>query len=150
MKKEIRNPYWTNNARTVLSADFVYSDGRVITATINPDANNPDWNEIQSKFSADQLERNTQAMIRKINGEKEAVRKREQASREKKRQEELFAFKLNAFEVDAVKNSTNRELKSALRRSKSQIEVYAFATAIILDEHNKAQQAIADAEQTEE
>lgn len=142
MKRIIKNPHWTNNARTILSAEFHYEDGRILTATINSsDTNNPDYQEIRAKFSADQLEQNTREVIRKINVEREKERVRVEAQQEKKRQEDLFALKLKAFEVDAIKNTTNRGLKSAIRRAKSDFEVYALSAALLLDDYNKALEA---------
>jgi len=150
MIRTIKNPHWINNARSVMSAEFHYSDGRVMTAVINSnDVNNPDWVEIMDKFSKEELEENTQRAIRKIQREREAEKVREQAMADKKRQEELFAVKLQAFEVDAIKNTTNRALKSAIRRAKSTFEVYAFAAAVIMDDYNKQQQAGEESQTTE-
>lgn len=140
MIRTIKNPHWINNARTVMSAEFHYSDGRVVSAVINGgDVNNPDWVEIMAKFSQQELEENTQRAIRKINQQREAERAREQAMADKKRQEELFAIKLQVFELDAVKNTTNRAMKSAIRRAKNAFEVQAFTSALILEEFNKQQ-----------
>lgn len=134
MKRTIKNPHWTNNARTVLSAEFHYDDGRVVTAVINSnDSNNVDYQEIRSKFTTEELEANTQKQIRKQAQEQEARKAQEEAQADRERQERLFAIKLQAFEVDVVKNTTNRALKSSLRRAKSDFEVYAYAAAIILD-----------------
>lgn len=145
MIRTIKNPHWTNNARTVMSAEFHYSDGRVMTAVINSgDVNNPDWVEIMAKFTPEELEENTKRVIRKINQQREAERAREQAMADKKRQEELFAIKLQAFEVDAIKNTTNRALKSAIRRAKNSFEVHAFAAALIMEEYNKQQTSSSD------
>ena len=138
MIRTIKNPFWTNNARTILSAEFHYSDGRVLTAMINKgDTNNPDWNEIMAKYSEDEIEQNTQRAIRRQSQEREAVKQKEEAAKEKKRQEDLFATKLQAFEVDAVKNTSNRALKSAIRRAKNNFEVMAFTAALIMEEFNK-------------
>lgn len=145
MIRTIKNPHWTNNARTVMSAEFHYSDGRVMTAVINSgDVNNPDWVEIMAKFTPEELEENTKRVIRKINQQREAERAREQAMADKKRQEELFAIKLQAFEVDAIKNTTNRALKSAIRRAKNSFEVQAFAAALIMEEYSKQQTSQTD------
>ena len=138
MIRTIKNPHWTNNARSVMSAEFHYSDGRVLTAVINKgDTNNPDWNEIMAKFTEDEIEQNTQKAIRRQNQEREAVKQKEEAAKEKKRQEDLFAIKLRAFEVDAVKNATNRTLKSAIRRAKNDFEVLAYTAALIMEDFNK-------------
>jgi hypothetical protein len=134
MKRTIKNPHWVNNARTVMSAEFHYDDGRVITAVINSnETNNPDYQEIRATFSEAELEQNTQNNIRKIQGDRDRQKAQEEAQKERERQERLFQVKLAAFEVDAIKNTTNKALKSALRRSKSDFEVYAMAAAIILD-----------------
>ena len=47
-------------------------------------------------------------------------------------EEDLFKMKLQAFEIDAVKNSTNRDLKKSLRQSKSFMEAVAYTAAIII------------------
>ena len=49
----------------------------------------------------------------------------------------LFQAKLDAFEIDTIKNSKNRELKSRIRKAKTLIEVTAFASALIMLEHEK-------------
>jgi hypothetical protein len=151
MKRTIKNPHWTNNARTVLSAEFHYDDGRVMTAVINSnESNNPDYQEIRTKFTDAELEQNTANNIRKIQGERDRQKAQEEAQKERERQERLFQVKLGAFEVDAIKNTTNKNLKSALRRAKSDFEVYAMAAAIILDTMQNQQAAPEQDEGTQE
>jgi hypothetical protein len=141
MKRTIKNPHWTNNARTVMSAEFHYEDGRVVTAVINcSDDSNPDWLEIKSKYSNEELESNTLKVIKKQQQQQQLERQHQQAMEEKKKQEELFAIKLQAFETEAVKNTTNRALKSSIRRAKSVFEVYAYTAALILDQQKNAQE----------
>jgi hypothetical protein len=48
-------------------------------------------------------------------------------------QDDLFKLKLQAFEIDAVKNSKNREIKAKIRKSDNLIEVLAYSAAAILD-----------------
>ena len=48
----------------------------------------------------------------------------------------MFAIKLKAFEVDAVKSTSNRALKSAIRRAKNEFEVMAFTAAVIMEQFN--------------
>lgn len=141
MNRTIKNPHWTNNARTVMSAEFHYEDGRVVTAVINcNDNNNPDWAEIQKKYSIEELETNTQKAIKRQQQQQQIEKQQQQAMADKKRQEELFAIKLQAFETDTVKNATNKALKSSIRRAKSVFEVYAFTAALILDQQNQKQE----------
>ena len=48
----------------------------------------------------------------------------------------IFDAKLQAFEIEEIKNSQNKKLRSRLRRSKSIIEVNAVATMIMLESLN--------------
>jgi hypothetical protein len=50
-----------------------------------------------------------------------------------KKLEKLFQYKLETFEIDEIKQSKNRLLKSKLRRSKSIPEVNLYAILIIQD-----------------
>ena len=52
---------------------------------------------------------------------------------EKELKELLFKTKLRLFEIDIVKNSTNRQLKGQLRKSKSLAEVFKCMYEIIED-----------------
>ena len=140
MKKTIKNPHWINNARTVLSVEFHYDDGRVMSAVVNgDDVNNVDLKQVLAEFTPEQLEDNTRKSIAKQNRDREAIEKKEAAQRDRQRQEALFALKLKAFEVEAVKNTSEKKLKSALRRAKSDIEVFAFASAIIIKDFESKQ-----------
>lgn len=140
MKKTIKNPHWINNARTVLSVEFHYDDGRVMSAVVNgDDVNNVDLKQVLAEFTPEQLEDNTRKAIVKQNRDREAIERKEAAEKDRQRQEALFALKLKAFEVEAVKNTPEKKLKSALRRAKSDIEVFAFASAIIIKDFESKQ-----------
>ena len=135
MKRTIVNPHWINNARTILTADFHYEDGRVLTATISEtETTNPDLIEIRQKFTDEQLEQNTKNKIRQLGDKRAKENDMKEAQALRKIQEELFAAKLKIFEVEAVKNSTNRLLKSKIRKSKSDIEAMAWAVTLLLEE----------------
>lgn len=138
MKRTIVNPHWINNARTVISAEFHYDDGRVAQATISEsDVTNPDLVEIKAKFTDEQLEANTRKKIQEINAERDRKHQEELAKQQRKQQEELFAAKLKIFEIDTIKNSDNRQLKSKIRKSKSDVEAMAWASALLLDAAQK-------------
>ena len=147
MKRTIKNPHWTNNARTIMSAEFHYDDGRVVTAVISDtDAGNPDMQEIKRLFTDEQLEENTLRQIKKINNERVDKKQKEEAAIERKKQEELFALKLKAFEIEVVKNSMNRNLKSKIRRSKNDFEVLAYTAALIISEESLTEQTTEQSE----
>ena len=140
MKRTIVNPHWINNARTVLAAQFHYDDGRIVEAVISQtDTSNTDLAEILNKFSQSQLEDNTAANIKKVTTEQAAAEQKKQDEIERIRAERLFAAKLEVFEVEAIKNSTNRKLKSRIRRSSSVVEVGAWAAALLLSDFNAAE-----------
>lgn len=135
--RTIKNPHYINNARSIIACEFHYDDGRVLTANItNVDGRNPDWIEIHSSFSNEELERNTQAAIQRINSEKEQKAEVERAMADKQKQEMLYQLKLEAFEVPLVKESTNKKLKAQIRKAKTPFEVNAFTSALILHEFN--------------
>jgi hypothetical protein len=54
-------------------------------------------------------------------------------------QEQLFVAKLDAFEIDAVKNSKNRDLKSKIRKSKNFMEVTAYTVMLLMQEEANAE-----------
>jgi len=138
MKRTIVNPHWINNARTVISAEFHYDDGRVVNAVVSDsDTSNPDLAEIKNSFSTEVLEQNTRRNIQKITSAAETQKALDEAAADRKHQEELFAAKLRIFDIEAIKNSTDRLLKSKIRRSKSDVEAMAWAAALLLSESQK-------------
>lgn len=48
-------------------------------------------------------------------------------------QDDLFKLKIQSFEIEDIKNSTNRALKAKIRKANSFMEVLAFSVATILD-----------------
>jgi len=111
-----------------------------MSAVVNgDDVNNVDLKQVLAEFTPEQLEDNTRKAIAKQNRDREAIEKKEAAEKDRQRQEALFALKLKAFEVEAVKNTPEKKLKSALRRAKSDIEVFAFASAIIIKDFESKQ-----------
>lgn len=145
MNKTIRNPYWGNQEKTQIVAEFVYEDGTVQVASIVDVAGgNPDWQETMANFSREEIDANTNEKLLKHRRNQDKIRKQREAEDVRRRQEDLFASKLDAFEIAAVKNSTNRELKSGIRKAKSMTEVFAYTAALIVAEQQAAQAAATD------
>ena len=137
MKRKIVNPHWINNARTIIEAEFHYEDGRIVNASISEtDEGNPDLIEIKSVFSDEDIAANTRKKIAKLASKREKDEQEKLASEERKHQEELFAVKLKIFDIEAIKNSKNRKLKSQIRKSKNNIEAQVWATALLLSDLN--------------
>ena len=105
------------------------------------DGTNPDYKAILEEFGEETLDKNTQEGIRRRDEgvKKRLQRKETEAVRAK--QEMLFGAKLQAFEIKAVKDSKNIELKRLIRKAKSPMEVQAYTTILLMetmDEHKES------------
>ena len=85
--------------------------------------------ELTEKF----IDKNTDERVNRKFKEQEQQRQLEINKRKAERLEQLFNYKLETFEVEDIKESKNRILKSKLRRSKSIPEVNLYAIMIIQD-----------------
>jgi len=138
MKRTIVNPHWTNNARTKLSAEYHYDDGRVLTVSMSKeDRSNPDLAEIYAKFTMDEINTNTNVNVLKVQTIRLQEHQANLAKEERRKNEELYVAKLALFEIDVVSNSTNSLLKSQIRKSKTVLEANAWAVGLMMDELNK-------------
>jgi hypothetical protein len=138
MKREWKdNAFWDNEEKTQIKAilEIVADDGVKTSQvmTIRNDNNNPDWKEVLDVIGEDVLNKNTEDRKEKKFKEEEALKLREQDIKLAKKLEDLFEAKLEAFNVEEIKKSTNRDLKSRLRRSKSIYEVNLYATMIMME-----------------
>ena len=87
------------------------------------------------------INKNTEErIVRKENEKKEEHLKKEEHAKARKL-EELFSYKMEAFEVEEIKSCKDRKLKAKLRRAKSKIEVDLYAMMILqkhLEEEEKS------------
>jgi len=133
------NGYWENEEKTILKCirlSPIPSGGRkkdvLELRKILPDGRECDqFKAVIAQWGMDKIDANTQE--RKDKKEKEDREKRAIHEQRKKSHEleQLFNAKLQAFEIDTIKNSTNRELRSRLRRAKNVIEMNALAALVI-------------------
>lgn len=139
-ERTIENPYWSNKENQHLIVEFVYPEtGKRVTASIMNDGNNRDYDEVMKKFSIEQIDANTKKRIDDRNKRIEQNIERQKVDKTRMQQEQLFAAKLDAFDIEAVKTSTNRELKSKIRKAKNLMEVTAFTVMLLMQEEaNKA------------
>lgn len=139
-ERTIENPYWSNKENQHLIVEFVYPEtGKRVTASIMNDGNNRDYDEVMKKFSIEQIDANTKKRIDDRNKRIEQNIERQKVDKTRMQQEQLFAAKLDAFDIEVVKSSTNRELKSKIRKAKNLMEVTAFTVMLLMQEEaNKA------------
>ena len=133
MVRKIINPRWANREKTHIVAGFRYDDGREVVASITniPGAPpNPDWTEIMEQFGEAAIDANS-----KRDGDRHAKRKQDSAERramemERQAREALFNVKAEIFDMDVVKNSTNRDIKNKIRRATTINEAQIYAAVL--------------------
>ncbi len=128
--------FFTNDARSVLTFFLRMPDDRVENHTIDSaPMHEAAWHHLKKLFPEDDLNKNTRREIDKIHRLREREESEMKDHESKEKQEGLFGAKVEAFELPVVTRSTNRELKSAIRKSKSTMEVIATVGALIALEH---------------
>ena len=131
----IENPYWSNKEKQHVIAEFYYPDtGKRMTASIMNDGTNRDFEELMKKYSVEQIDANTKKRYDDRNDRIKQNIERQKVDRTRMQQEQLFAAKLDAFEIDVIKNSKNRELKSKIRKAKNIMEVTAYTVMLLQQE----------------
>lgn len=144
--RTIENPYWSNKEKQHVIAEFYYPEtGKRMTASIMNDGNNRDFEELMKKFSIEQIDANTKKRYDDRNERIKQNIERQKVDRTRMQQEQLFAAKLDAFEIDMIKNSKNRELKSKIRKAKNIMEVTAYTVMLLQQEESEAA-VVVDAE----
>ena len=138
MKRTIKNPYWGNDQKTQVMCEFHFENGPIQTAAVSQTKEgNPDWQEIFTKFTPEEIDKLTESALAEAREEHEKRKQIERDDIERMKVDALFQAKLDAFEIDIIKNSKNRKLKSRIRKAKTLIEVTAFASALITLENEK-------------
>lgn len=138
--RKIENPYWASKENQHIIAEFYYPDtDKRVTASIMNDGNNRDYKEIMKNFSVEQIDANTNRRQEMRDEEVKRNDNRRKADIEKMKQEQLFAAKLDAFEIETIKNSKNRKMKSRIRKAKSVIEITALSALLIMEEENNVE-----------
>lgn len=127
-------PYWSNKDAKHIMATIEYPNGTRATASIqDQDGKNPDYLRIMEEFGEEELDKNTADGIKRRD---ENIKKRNQRLESQKaraRQEMLFNSKLESFEISAVKESKNTELKRLIRKAKTPMEVGAYTTILLME-----------------
>ena len=93
---------------------------------------------ILEQYTEEDIDENTKKGLDKRNEIIKQQMERQQSQVARGKQESLFNCKLEAFEVEQIKNSKNTELKRMIRKSKSIMEVQAYATILIMKELENA------------
>ena len=114
----------------------------MVASIKDTDGKNPDFIEVMEKFTMEEIDKNTQVRIDQRNQKIKHQVERQKVNRMRMEQEALFAAKLDAFEIDKIKKSKNRELKSKIRKARTVMEVTAYTVLLIMREDENVPQEI--------
>ncbi len=135
LPRTIKEPYWSSEIKDQVICQFHYESGPMIVAAVSDtEEGNPDWKEIMETFTEEEINKNTKKYGDEHKRKKDAAKEENKDQKEKQSGDNLFNAKLEAFEIDYIKNSTNRKLKSRIRKAQNLTEVIAFSSALILKE----------------
>lgn len=134
-KKEYIFPYWSNKENRHLIVTIKHPNGKENLASIqDSDGTNPDMKAILEMYTEEDIDKNTQEGLLKRNENIKRGIERRESQKVRAKQEMLFNAKLEAFEIDTVKNSKHLELKKNIRKSKSIMEVQAYTAILLMKE----------------
>jgi hypothetical protein len=152
ISRTYRNVTWTSiETKNAVNCEILVNldngSTQIFTAVVSkPDDGsiNEDWEAIMEKFGTEAIDEATTESVQEKQAKREQDRIRKEDSNKRQaefeKQELLFAYKLEAFEIEAVKNSKDRATKALIRKSKSIPEVQAYTTILLMKELNNAEQ----------
>ena len=147
-RKWMDNAFWETDEKQMLNCILEMEDdvGRVTRQVmklrkVDDEGNdNPDFVEVVEALGDDLITENTNERNSRKKREAEEKKQQELEHAKARKLEQLFNYKLEAFEIDDIKNSKNRQLKSKLRRAKNRVEVDLYAIMIVMEEMKKREE----------
>ena len=141
-KRWMENAFWETDEKKELNCILELEDdvGRVTRQQMflhrhNKDGSENDlFNEVVEALSEQRIDEETEDRVVRKKAEAEEEKIREEEHLKARKLEKLFNYKLEAFEVEEIKNSKNRKLKAKLRRAKSRIEVDLYSIMILQEQ----------------
>ena len=134
------NAFWETPKKELLNAISETVDGNKTTRQVhklqktNRDGTpNEVFLEVIEFLGEDKIDESSAKRLSKKQAEQELEKQKILEQERSKKLEKLFQYKLETFEIEEIKQSKNRALKSKLRRSKSIPEVNLYAILIIQD-----------------
>lgn len=139
-KYDIINPIWDNKEKTRIKCQIIITnpDGSETKHIASISKGSGDWNLIMKKYGQDYVDEKTVEITEKVKKDQaEKLEKRKEnseRSKERMRLESLFTRKLEIFEIEEVKNSTNKEIKAKIRKAKTETEALVYAAKLVSDQ----------------
>ena len=130
----IKDAFWETPSKELLNCISEHKEGfKDVRQVHKLKRGDPLFSECVEALTEKHIDVNTDRRVNKKFKEQEQQRQLEINKRKAERLEQLFNYKLETFEVEDIKESKNRILKSRLRRAKSIPEVNLYAIMIIQD-----------------
>lgn len=127
-----KDPIWQDKANRSIACRILQGNGEYAVCHINAaGGENADYDAVLEMYGEEEIDRLTAKHDEERQRQDQIRKERAEADLVRKKQEILFNMKLEAFEVDVIKSSHNRELKKRLRKAKTPVEVHAYATLLI-------------------
>ena len=130
----LKNAFWETPAKEFLNCISEHKEGfKDVRQVHKLKRGDPLFDECVEALTEKHINVYTDRRVNKKFKEQERQRQLEISNRKAQKLEQLFNYKLETFEVEDIKESKNRILKSKLRRSKSIPEVNLYAIMILQD-----------------
>ena len=130
----IKDAFWETPTKELLNCISEHKEGfKDVRQVHKLKRGDPLFDECVEALTEKHINVNTDRRVNKKFKEQEQRRQLELNRRKAEKLEQLFNYKLETFEVEDIKESKNRILKSKLRRSKSIPEVNLYAIMILQD-----------------
>ena len=130
----IKDAFWETPSKELLNCISEHKEGfKDVRQVHKLKRGDPLFDECVKALTEKHIDVNTDRRVNKKFKEQEQQRQLELNRRKAEKLEQLFNYKLETFEVEDIKESKNRILKSRLRRAKSIPEVNLYAIMIIQD-----------------
>lgn len=141
-KRWMDNAFWETDEKKELNCILELEDdvGRVTRQQMflhrhdKDGSENELFNEVVEALGEQRIDEETEDRVVRKKAEAEEEKIREEEHLKARKLEKLFNYKLEAFEVEEIKNSKNRKLKAKLRRAKSRIEVDLYSIMILQEQ----------------
>ena len=130
----IKDAFWETPTKELLNCISEHKEGfKDVRQVHKLKRGDPLFSECVEALTEKHIDLNTDERVNKKFKEQVQQRQLEINKRKAYKLEQLFNYKLETFEIEDIKESKNRILKSKLRRSKSIPEVNLYAIMILQD-----------------
>lgn len=133
--------FWRNDDHTAATAIFVteFESGSLENRQVDLDkfvvTGEPCkmFKKLIEQLGEVKITENTEIRKKKKEEEKRKEKLEKNQQKVNKEFDDLFQAKIQAFDIEAIRKTTNKKLRSKLRRSKNVIELNAYVTMILME-----------------